>query len=54
MSDINYAIDIRTLLASCEMFLSAFHDGTYEPVRRDYADAMFCLKKLAQIIDSTC
>ena len=54
MSDINYAIDIRTLLASCEMFLSAFQDRTYEPVRQDYADAMSCLKKLAEISDSTC
>ncbi|KAJ5239889.1 hypothetical protein N7468_004508 [Penicillium chermesinum] len=54
MSDINYAMDIRVLLASCEMFLSAFQDRTYEPARQDYDDAISCLKKLADIIDSTC
>lgn len=51
MSDIKYAKYIGTLLASCELFLSAFNDMTYEPVRRDYADAMLCLKKLAAVIE---
>ena len=53
MSDINYAMYIRTLLASCEIFLSTFNDKTYEPAKRDYYDAMLCLKKLAAVIDST-
>lgn len=53
MSDINYAMRIRKLLAPCEMFLSAFNDGTYGPGRQDYVDAMLCLKELAEVIDST-
>ncbi|KAH1415213.1 hypothetical protein KXV70_004883 [Aspergillus fumigatus] len=53
MSDINYAMHIRTLLASCETFLSAFNEGTYGQRRRDYVDAMLCLKELAEVIDST-
>ncbi|PLB49660.1 hypothetical protein P170DRAFT_437226 [Aspergillus steynii IBT 23096] len=53
MSDINHAMHIRTLLISCEVSLSAISDQTFISRKQDYIDAMLCLKRLAEVIDST-